>query len=48
MKKEAVGKDPEVLPHYKSRQKGIKRENQKKWKEYSQAVLDVMGGVCFG
>ena len=29
----------------------IKKELKKKseeWKEYSKAVLDVMGGVCFG
>ena len=27
--------------------KELKRKSEE-WKEYSQAVLDVMGGVCFG
>ena len=44
--KEAVGKIRKYTT-YKSRQKELKRKSEE-WKEYSQAVLDVMGGVCFG
>ena len=28
-------------------QKELKKKSEE-WKEYSKAVLDVMGGVCFG
>ena len=31
----------------RSGKKELKKKSEE-WKEYSKAVLDVMGGVCFG
>lgn len=44
--KEAVGKIRKYY-HITRSGKRIKKKSEE-WKEYSKAVLDVMGGVCFG
>ena len=45
--KEAVGKIRKYYHITRAGKKELKRKSEE-WKEYSQAVLDVMGGVCFG
>ena len=45
--KEAVGKIRKYYHITRSGKKELKKKSEE-WKEYSQAVLDVMGGVCFG
>ena len=44
--KEAVGKIRKYYHITRSGKKELKKKSEE-WKEYSQAVLDVMGGVCF-
>lgn len=45
--KEAVGKIRKYYHITRSGKKELKKKSEE-WKEYSKAVLDVMGGVCFG
>lgn len=45
--KEAVGKIRKILSYYKIRKKRIKKEVRRMERVF-KAVLDVMGGVCFG
>lgn len=45
--KEAVGKIRKYYHITRAGKKELKRKSEE-WKEYSQALLDVMGGVCFG
>lgn len=45
--KEAVGKIRKYYHITRSGRKELKKKSEE-WIEYSQAILDVMGGVCFG
>ncbi len=44
---EAVGKMRKYYHLTKAGKKQLKAKAEE-WKEYSQAVMDVMGGVCYG
>ena len=45
--KAGVGKIRKYYHITRSGKKELKKKSEE-WKEYSKAVLDVMGGVCFG